>query len=258
VAASASANQAAAGPVIQNGVQIINSTLLPNRYPGIVVQQGIPVRWIINAPQGSINGCNNRLIIREYGIQHTFQPGDNVIEFLPEKTGRFTYSCWMGMIRSTITVVVAGESVADILPPDIAPKPAGVIIPTDEIVKARMADDFQIVEIRLTDEGFEPAVVVVQMEVPAIWVINIESFDPGNSLLVFPAYFARMGTIQGENIIQLYPEADFDFSTGDYIFFGFLKVVDDISRVDIDAIRNEVASYETLMYPDAYFEMGRR
>jgi hypothetical protein len=102
----ASANPAGAfGSPIQSGVQVINSTLLPNRYPAIVVQQGIPVRWIINAPQGSITGCNNRFIIREYGIEHTFKPGDNVIEFLPEKTGRFTYSCWMGMIRSTITVV---------------------------------------------------------------------------------------------------------------------------------------------------------
>jgi plastocyanin domain-containing protein len=92
-------------PEIQNGVQIVNSTLLPNRYPAITVQQGIPVRWIINAPPGSINGCNNRFSIREYGIQHTFKPGENIIEFIPEKTGRFSYACWMNMIRSTITVV---------------------------------------------------------------------------------------------------------------------------------------------------------
>jgi hypothetical protein len=92
-------------PVNQGDVQIVNSALLPNRYPAITVQQGIPVRWIINAPQGSINGCNNRLIIREYGIGHTFKPGENVIEFMPEKTGRFSYSCWMGMIRGSITVV---------------------------------------------------------------------------------------------------------------------------------------------------------
>ena len=89
----------------QNGVQIVNSTLLRNRYPAITVQQGIPVRWIIDAPPGSINGCNNRMIIREYGVNHTFKQGDNVIEFTPQKTGKFNYSCWMGMIRSTITVI---------------------------------------------------------------------------------------------------------------------------------------------------------
>jgi plastocyanin domain-containing protein len=95
-------------PAVQNEVQIVNSTLLSNRYPAITVKQGIPVRWIINAPPGSINGCNNRMIIREYGIQHTFKQGDNVIEFTPTKTGIFRYSCWMGMIISTITVIAEG------------------------------------------------------------------------------------------------------------------------------------------------------
>jgi len=95
--------------IVQNGVQIINSTLQRNRYPAITVQQGIPVRWIINAPPGSITGCNNRMIIREYGIQYTFKQGDNVIEFTPTRSGRFSYSCWMAMIFSTITVLPAAE-----------------------------------------------------------------------------------------------------------------------------------------------------
>jgi sulfite exporter TauE/SafE/copper chaperone CopZ len=95
-------------PLIQDGVQIVNSTLMPNRYPAITVQQGIPVRWIINAPQGSITGCNYRMIIPEYGIQHTFKQGDNIIEFTPGRTGRFRYSCWMAVIISTITVLAEG------------------------------------------------------------------------------------------------------------------------------------------------------
>jgi uncharacterized protein len=95
--------------VIQNSVQIVNSTLQRNSYPAITVQQGIPVRWIINAPPGSITGCNNRMIIREYGIQYTFQQGDNVIEFTPTRAGKFSYSCWMAMIFSTITVLPATE-----------------------------------------------------------------------------------------------------------------------------------------------------
>jgi len=92
-------------PEIKNGEQIVNSTLQPRRYPAITVQQGIPVRWTINAPPGSINGCNNSFIIQEYGIQYAFEPGDNVIKFTPTKPGRFIYTCWMGMIKSTITVV---------------------------------------------------------------------------------------------------------------------------------------------------------
>jgi len=96
-------------PVIENGAQVVKSTLRSNRYPAITVQKGIPVRWIINAPPGSINGCNYAAIFNEYGIEHVFEQGENIIEFSPTKVGKFRYSCWMGMIRSTITVVAGSE-----------------------------------------------------------------------------------------------------------------------------------------------------
>ncbi|MCL2140498.1 MAG: sulfite exporter TauE/SafE family protein [Dehalococcoidia bacterium] len=101
-------NGASAGNNIQivDGRQIINSTLLPNAYPNITVETGTAVKWTINAPDGSINGCNGRVNIMEYGIaNYAFQPGANVIEFSPTRTGRFQYTCWMGMIRAYITVV---------------------------------------------------------------------------------------------------------------------------------------------------------
>jgi sulfite exporter TauE/SafE/plastocyanin domain-containing protein len=244
------------GGVMQNGIQIINSTLLPNRYPAITVQQGIPVRWIINAPQGSINGCNNRIIIREYGIQHTFKYGDNVIEFIPEKAGRFVYSCWMSMIRSSITVLAPGESIADVSEAGVTPKPAGVVIPTDSVAVAKIEDGgrYQSVEIDLGDDGFEPAIIAVQQGLPVLWTININSFDPGNSVINFPAYYFRIETDQGPNTIQFFPETDFDFSTGDNVFYGYVKVTGDISRIDIEAVKAEVENHETLIYPQAYFE----
>lgn len=92
-------------PEIKDGVQIIKSTLSPGSYPSITVQAGMPVRWVISAESGSINGCNYRAVIPEYNIQYDFEPGENVIEFTPEETGQFRYSCWMGMIRGTINVV---------------------------------------------------------------------------------------------------------------------------------------------------------
>jgi sulfite exporter TauE/SafE/copper chaperone CopZ/plastocyanin domain-containing protein len=243
-------------PVIQNGVQIINSTLLPNRYPAITVQQGIPVRWIIDAPQGSINGCNNRIFIREYGIQHTFSPGGNVIEFMPERAGRFSYSCWMSMIRSTITVLAPGESAEGAEFADVTPKPAGVVIPADAVAVARIEDGgrYQSVEINLSDDGFEPAVIAVQRGLPVIWTININSFDPGNSSIIFPAYYFQLETEQGPNTVQFLPEMDFDFSTGDNIFYGYVKVTGDIARINMEAVKAEVENHETLIYPQAYFE----
>ena len=105
---------AAAQPGVQAqaeaGVQVVRSTLLPNSYPSITVQAGVPVRWEIDAPSGSINGCNNRLIIPALGMEYTFHTGKNVITFTPEQSGTLPYTCWMGMIRGVITVEDYPES----------------------------------------------------------------------------------------------------------------------------------------------------
>lgn len=108
--AAGSGAAAGEGIVIENGVQIINSSLSPRRYPAITVQKGLPVKWVIHAPQGSITGCNYRFFVGEYGIDHTFAYGENIIEFTPADAGTFRYSCWMGMIRGAITVVDAGDN----------------------------------------------------------------------------------------------------------------------------------------------------
>lgn len=87
-----------------DGEQIIRSTLDSGNYPTITVQSGMPVKWIIDAPKGSINGCNYKLLLKEYGITHTFSEGENVITFTPTKSGTISYTCWMGMIRGYIIV----------------------------------------------------------------------------------------------------------------------------------------------------------
>lgn len=85
-------------------VQIVETQLSPRGYEPITVKAGIPVKWIIHAEDGAINGCNNELYIPEYNVSKRLSVGDNIIEFMPEKSGTFPYSCWMGMIRSSITV----------------------------------------------------------------------------------------------------------------------------------------------------------
>ena len=92
----------------QEPVQVIRSTLQTRRYPNITVKKGIPVKWIIDAPEESITSCNIRMQIPDYGISHSFSPGDNIIEFTPLEAGKVSYSCWMGMIYGTIEVTEAG------------------------------------------------------------------------------------------------------------------------------------------------------
>lgn len=98
--AGGSAGQA----VLEDGVQVVTSTLSSGRYPDITVQAGVPVRWIIDVPAGSINGCNYKMLLQAYHITYTFQEGENILEFTPTEPGTISYSCWMGMICGTITV----------------------------------------------------------------------------------------------------------------------------------------------------------
>ncbi|MCL6460013.1 MAG: sulfite exporter TauE/SafE family protein [Gorillibacterium sp.] len=90
---------------IKDGFQTVTTTLSSGRYQPITVQKGIPVKWIIQAEDGNLNGCNNRMIIPKYNLEKKLEPGETVIVFTPTESGAIPYSCWMGMIRSSITVV---------------------------------------------------------------------------------------------------------------------------------------------------------
>jgi sulfite exporter TauE/SafE/copper chaperone CopZ/plastocyanin domain-containing protein len=245
-------------PAIVDGVQYVNSTLSGGRYPAITVQAGIPVKWTITAPQGSVNGCNNRMLIREYGIEYGFKTGENIIEFTPERTGRIPYSCWMGMIRSSITVVAEGEAALAGANDDVATvTPAGVVIPAEDIAFAEYNEEgYQTVAIDLRDDGFSPSLIVLEKNIPTIWIINNDSLEAGNNELVFPAFYTKIPMRSGDNPIQLMPTGDFDFSTADNVYYGFVKVVDDLGAADIEAIKAEVSDWETQIYPDEYFEDG--
>ena len=90
--------------VMNNGKQIVKSTLNPFRYPEITVKKGIPVHWEITASKSALNGCNYRMIFQDFGFAYEMNYGTNVIEFTPEKAGNFQYTCWMGMVRGKIKV----------------------------------------------------------------------------------------------------------------------------------------------------------
>jgi len=256
------------GASAAENIQIIQSSLVGGRYPNITVQAGTPVQWTINAPAGSINGCNKRMLIPEYNIDHTFTQGDNLIEFTPTKTGTFPYSCWMGMINANITVVEAGSATPAADTPassgagalasalDTSPKPAGYTIPAELVAVAEQTTDkdgkpLQRVQITLTDKGFSPAVVVVQSGTDVEWTIRNNRKDATE--LWVPDYYAQLALAVGENRFYLTPAGDFAFSNSDNTFFGYVKVVEDVSSADLNRIKTEVAQYQTLAYPESYF-----
>ncbi len=91
--------------IIDKDVQYVTTTLHANGYDDIQVTAGLPVVWAIKVDEKNLNGCNNKIVLPAFNQQATLTAGEVVVEFTPEKEGTYTYSCWMGMLKNTITVV---------------------------------------------------------------------------------------------------------------------------------------------------------
>jgi len=98
------ANSGPAEAKLANGTQAVLTVFGSNNFVPIVVKAGVPLKWTIRIAASDLNGCNNAIVIPGWGIKKKLVPGDNIIEFTPVKAGTLGYSCWMGMIRSKITV----------------------------------------------------------------------------------------------------------------------------------------------------------
>lgn len=90
---------------IKGDYQEIDFDLEYDNYKDIIVQKGIPVKIIINASKDKLTGCNNEIIINEYGIKKKLEVGENIIEFTPKDTKTISYTCWMNMIKNNIKVI---------------------------------------------------------------------------------------------------------------------------------------------------------
>lgn len=86
-------------------VQTVSTRIGKSSYPSIVVHKGVPVRWTVHADAADLNSCNETMVLPDFHMEKKLAAGDNIILFTPEKEGRFLFTCWMGMITGTITVV---------------------------------------------------------------------------------------------------------------------------------------------------------
>lgn len=91
--------------VANENIQVIESELDWRGYPDITVEAGVPVRWNIHAEAEKITGCNNEMVIPALNLRVPLSEGDNIVEFTVDEPGLIPYTCWMGMLRGTITAV---------------------------------------------------------------------------------------------------------------------------------------------------------
>ncbi|OGJ57897.1 hypothetical protein A3H22_01810 [Candidatus Peribacteria bacterium RIFCSPLOWO2_12_FULL_55_15] len=92
-------------PAIVNGFQEITMRIGPGYYEPnrLTVKAGIPVRWTIDGTQAS--GCTNVLVVPSLNITQVMKTGPNVVTFTPPNAGSLAFSCSMGMVSGTITVI---------------------------------------------------------------------------------------------------------------------------------------------------------
>lgn len=74
-------------------------------YEAFTVRKGIPVEWTIEVPEGKLNGCNGEIVVPAFDLSIKLHEGENTVSFTPNDVGTIPYSCWMGMIKSSINVV---------------------------------------------------------------------------------------------------------------------------------------------------------
>jgi len=247
---------------IEGNVQTITTQLDSGRYPRIIVQKGIPVKWNMKANAQDINGCNGTIDIPKYNIEKKLQAGDNIIEFTPDESGNIPYSCWMGMIRSNIKVVddVSKVSSSDLSQASGSGSTGGILggggccgatptksangkIPTDNIQVAKVQAGQQEVTVTVNDQGYSPAAVVLQKGVKAKIKFNTERLSSCNAIVVFPEYQGQLNLQSQKETPWLTPTQDFTFQCGMGMLHGYVKVVDDVNKVNLDDIKKQIQNY---------------
>ncbi|MGC8771749.1 MAG: sulfite exporter TauE/SafE family protein [Brevinematia bacterium] len=244
---------------VDSDIQTVITEIEPNRYPPIVVQKGKPVKWIIRVSQENLNSCNNAIVIPTYGIEKKLVPGENVIEFTPTNEGNVYYSCWMGMISSTIKVVKdinQSDIITDNETPELNNGNCCAVgdnsrysdgkLPLDHIGIAEIKNEIQEVVIDVDENGYFPSVVVLQKNIQAKIKFNPKKLTSCNYVVVFPEYRGKLDLSVGQwETPLLNISSDFTFSCWMGMLNGYVKVVDDLKKVDVEKIKRELENYRS-------------
>jgi plastocyanin domain-containing protein len=95
---------AALARVNPRGIQETTVTVLGGYSPAVIkVKQGTPVRLTFDRQETS--SCSEEIVFPDFGIRK-FLPAHarTVVEFTPDKTGSFDFTCGMSMLRGKLIV----------------------------------------------------------------------------------------------------------------------------------------------------------
>ena len=96
--------RAATAAVATGGVQEVTVTVKGGYSPDrIVVKQGRPVR--LNFYRDETGSCSEEVVLSDFGIARRLPAFKTTgVEFTPQKSGEFTFTCGMNMLRGKLIV----------------------------------------------------------------------------------------------------------------------------------------------------------
>lgn len=98
-------NNGSSAVLSENGVQKITIQVSNSGYfpKNLTVKAGVPVELTLVSKDSY--SCANAFLLRDFGIKTMLQANDQqTFTFTPEKAGKHTFTCTMGMYTGTITV----------------------------------------------------------------------------------------------------------------------------------------------------------
>ncbi|WP_395092622.1 cupredoxin domain-containing protein [Armatimonas sp.] len=87
-----------------SGMQEVEITVEGGYEPGTIqLTAGVPVRLIFHRIETA--SCSEEVVLPDFGIRQKLPAHKKTaVEFTPDKPGRYSFTCGMGMLRGTLVV----------------------------------------------------------------------------------------------------------------------------------------------------------